>query len=613
MDDLTRKLAMDLHGKDSFIDDGFKVVPRSIVNTFKVTPGAGYVSGLRVELDAEHILTLTSYPQFVYIDAYFDGDTDSVWKPKQTFTVRDQDLEDYIDGTGKQHYVYKLAKITAADTVEDLREKFNAQQDSYIRSFETVAEAKADKFLKLGQKVKIVERDNAEFVVVTSNVIIIDGHSAILSDFRTDMAFMLNIKGKVNVKHFGAIGDGVADDDAAINAAVATKKHVRFPAGIYIKKTGIAIHKGQHLYGDSVPQRSNRNAGNASVIKFTEDVWGVNTSTNIALGAGLSNLFLEYAGTSPSTKGAFKAGVKGVTDGGYSQGLKIRLTDVNARGGWHVGFGVYGWSWGTTFTRCDADSYVSIGFDIARAGNIVTLYDCGAILGSTVAPNGVGMLIDECFQVNIITPRLENNRVGIRATGGATVNVVGPYMEGNRAIDFSVKDPKTVMTIQGGDVFHANNGVTTDAVFECRDGDVRQQIISDGIRVFVSAGEAGKDNKLNQLFAGYDNNSSSITNVSWEGDGKPFLDSSGAYAPRKLSFVNLPDVEFLRRGAGIPHRMIAVSQNAVNTSPADSTFELHNYDGEKTLMKYAGSRDWNNSGAGSTQYRVFDGSAWQAR
>ncbi|UJL44341.1 phage tail protein [Shewanella vesiculosa] len=121
MDELTRQLAADMNGKDWFIGDGFKVVPRSTTNTFKVTPGAGYVSGLRVELKQDHILTLQSYPQFVYVDAWFDGDASSKWAPKTAFTVTNGEMDDYIDVNGKPHYVFKLARITAADVVEDLR------------------------------------------------------------------------------------------------------------------------------------------------------------------------------------------------------------------------------------------------------------------------------------------------------------------------------------------------------------------------------------------------------------------------------------------------------------------------------------------------------------
>lgn len=121
MDELTRQLAADMNGKDWFIEDGFKVVPRSTLNTFKVTAGAGYVSGLRVELAADHILTLSSYPQFVYVDAWFDGTSESVWKAQTAFTVTNTEMDDYIDVNGRNHYVFKLARITAADAVEDLR------------------------------------------------------------------------------------------------------------------------------------------------------------------------------------------------------------------------------------------------------------------------------------------------------------------------------------------------------------------------------------------------------------------------------------------------------------------------------------------------------------
>ncbi|ABN60820.1 phage tail-collar fiber domain-containing protein [Shewanella baltica] len=140
MDELTRQLAADMNGKDWFIEDGFKVVPRSTLNTFKVTAGAGYVSGLRVTLAADHILTLSSYPQFVYVDAWFDGTSESVWKAQTAFTVTNTEMDDYIDVNGRNHYVFKLARITAADAVEDLRnvnglaEKINKLDDDFYGS-----------------------------------------------------------------------------------------------------------------------------------------------------------------------------------------------------------------------------------------------------------------------------------------------------------------------------------------------------------------------------------------------------------------------------------------------------------------------------------------------
>ncbi|MGW7679042.1 phage tail protein [Shewanella sp. S23-S33] len=121
MDLLTQQLAADMNGKDWFIDDGLKVVPRATANTFSVTPGVGYVSGLRVELKQEHILIVQSYPKFVYVDAWFSGNANSTWSPQLAFTVTNGEMDDYIDPSGTQHYVYKLAVINAADDVGDLR------------------------------------------------------------------------------------------------------------------------------------------------------------------------------------------------------------------------------------------------------------------------------------------------------------------------------------------------------------------------------------------------------------------------------------------------------------------------------------------------------------
>ena len=121
MDELTRQLASDMNGRDWFIDDGFKVIPRETENTFDVLSGVSYINGLRIEQKENHILTLESYPQFVYVDAYFVGEASSIWKPKHSFTVTDTEKNDYIDLNGNQHYVFKVATVHSVNNVEDLR------------------------------------------------------------------------------------------------------------------------------------------------------------------------------------------------------------------------------------------------------------------------------------------------------------------------------------------------------------------------------------------------------------------------------------------------------------------------------------------------------------
>jgi hypothetical protein len=76
----------------------------------------------------------------------------------------------------------------------------------------------------------------------------------------------------VSVKDFGAVGDGVADDTAAINAAIAASNVVFFPAGTYLSSGNHDV-TGKTLYGVSQER---------SIIKLS----GSNTNTSLLVNGG---------------------------------------------------------------------------------------------------------------------------------------------------------------------------------------------------------------------------------------------------------------------------------------------------------------------------------------
>tara|TARA_R110000751_G_scaffold123136_11_gene223948 strand:+ start:3807 stop:6581 length:2775 start_codon:yes stop_codon:yes gene_type:complete len=274
MDELTRQLASDMNGKDWFIDDGFKVVPRSTANTFSVTPGVGYVSGLRVELKEEHILTIQTYPQFVYVDAYFDGNASSQWKPQVAFTVTSGEMDDYIDVNGVQHYVLKLAKVTTLDRVENLRninglkeqiELHKNNQDAahneiYTRKFKTTAMMQnADKgSVKLGDLIKV---DDTNAVYLVSEKKIVDGFVD-LELLNDDFSLLLQYDEVLKTNKCGAVLDGIADPTPAIQAALNKK-----PTELHLSKGDYS--KLQHLY---IPEEVSEITASLDAFNLNKDL-----------------------------------------------------------------------------------------------------------------------------------------------------------------------------------------------------------------------------------------------------------------------------------------------------------------------------------------------------
>ena len=104
----------------------------------------------------------------------------------------------------------------------------------------------------------------------------------------------------VNVKDFGAIGDGVTDDTGALNAAIAAaqlgSKSMYFPAGVYkITSKLTSITGGTYTKSWSIT-----GAGiGASTIKATFDgpVFSLNTSTEFSLFGLIQNLSFEGSNT----------------------------------------------------------------------------------------------------------------------------------------------------------------------------------------------------------------------------------------------------------------------------------------------------------------------------
>ncbi|WP_208228508.1 phage tail protein [Brenneria izadpanahii] len=107
MDEAHRLAMQDYYGVAAFLNDGFKV---SLAGTqATIAPGVGYVSGLRVQLDAVAKLTVTANTA-VWLDVSRQGTATGAWQNRITFKAV-ADLKNYTDAAGYDHYVAKIATI----------------------------------------------------------------------------------------------------------------------------------------------------------------------------------------------------------------------------------------------------------------------------------------------------------------------------------------------------------------------------------------------------------------------------------------------------------------------------------------------------------------------
>lgn len=118
------------------------------------------------------------------------------------------------------------------------------------------------------------------------------GTGAVVTDVQT------KLRESVSVKDFGAVGDGVTDDTAAIQAASNTGKHVAIPKGTYVISTAINVNvNGTQFCGEGVASTTiyqstanskifNITANNVTVRELSLDYSGTPTSGAVAIYAG---------------------------------------------------------------------------------------------------------------------------------------------------------------------------------------------------------------------------------------------------------------------------------------------------------------------------------------
>ena len=140
MDEAGRLALVDYYGQAAFRDDGFLVTVQD--NVAVVEPGLGYVCGLRVELSESRSFAVAN-GSGVWVDAVWSGTVTGAWVHSFK-VVAAVNLSDYIDSAGFQHYVTRIASVTASG-VKDLRTPFPLQKlEQTIDELDVYSKTEAD-------------------------------------------------------------------------------------------------------------------------------------------------------------------------------------------------------------------------------------------------------------------------------------------------------------------------------------------------------------------------------------------------------------------------------------------------------------------------------------
>ncbi|MFM5404092.1 phage tail protein [Aeromonas veronii] len=119
MDEDMRRLVLPLYGPAWFEGDGFLVTNNAGV--YHVTPGEAVVGGLLAVLSDDRTVTPEALPMEVWVDVHRAGSPLGAWENHVSLVLSKRALVDYIDNSGYQHHVAKLAIINADSSLTDTR------------------------------------------------------------------------------------------------------------------------------------------------------------------------------------------------------------------------------------------------------------------------------------------------------------------------------------------------------------------------------------------------------------------------------------------------------------------------------------------------------------
>lgn len=263
----------------------------------------------------------------------------------------------------------------------------------------------------------------------------------------------------VSVKDFGAVGDGIVDDTAALQAAIdgaAEGSTLWLPAGTYLTSERLTVSRSLHIVG----------AGYESVLKAASGSTHIVLLIQDTVFAAINGIQLRNFRVDANGGGQLDTGI---------------ITLNNA-----VGFLVQG-VWIENATRTMASSGVN-GISASAgstggAGPIGTIRDCTIQNTSKAGINWTSESVSVLIEGNTIRDITGNGTApGIQINGGAGARVLGNYLT-------NTQGPGIYVSEDGSSNYPLDTIIASNIVTACGATSTTQ---GDGIRVTASSGYTGR-------------------------------------------------------------------------------------------------------------------------
>ena len=204
-------------------------------------------------------------------------------------------VHDYFDNLDVQQEINNKLEVMATDgTLQTLIN--NYIQPKVIWSYDTLADLQADDNLVAGDFVETYgyyakgDKGGAKYIISDTTPV---GYYETL---KSGLYAELIIEDSMNIRQFGAKGDGSSDDTNAVQTAINTATNIYVPEGTYMIKSDDGVNTtgpynhGNVVYNGGLKLRSNINITGESKLSVLKCITNASENYNIIRGYNVSNI-----------------------------------------------------------------------------------------------------------------------------------------------------------------------------------------------------------------------------------------------------------------------------------------------------------------------------------